>query len=140
AICNPKLVWLRPEAALSNGVNDGYSSLESILRLVHNKQIRILPLTEAEVVERTAVPHSFGAGELDSLVICKHRKLLLVTNDKRVTRFCENKGIRYIALNALLRMLWKNSILAKEEVKDLIEEIEKKDRVSILRKDDILTE
>lgn len=125
---------------ICNGVNDGYSSLESVLKIVHNKQIGILPLTEAEVVERTAVPQSFGAGELDSLVICKHRKLLLVTNDKRVTRFCENKGIRYIALNALLRMLWKNSILAKEEVRYLIEEIEKKDRVSILRKDDILTE
>lgn len=125
---------------ICNGVNDGYSSLKDILNLVHSKEIRILPLTETEIMERLSLPQSLGAGEMDSLLICKHRGLLLATNDKKVIKFCEDKGIRYIALNALLRMVWKNSILTKEEVKALIAEIEKKDRITILKQDEIFAE
>lgn len=123
-----------------NGVNDGYSSLSSILKLVHNKEIRVLPLTETEIIEKYSLSQSFGAGESDCIIICKHRGLLLVTNDKKVPKFCETEGIRYITLNALLRMLWRNSILSKEEVKDLIGEIEEKDRVTIMRPGEIFIE
>ncbi|MBU0599296.1 hypothetical protein KJ997_00735 [bacterium] len=123
-----------------NGINDGYSSLSSILKLVHDRQIRVLPLTEAEIMERYSLPQSFGAGELDSLIICKHRELSLVTNDKKVAKFRETEGVRYITLNALLRMLWRNSILSKEEIKDLIGEIQKKDRVTILKPGEVFIE
>lgn len=125
---------------ICNGINDGYSSLAGILRLVHNREIRILPLTEAEIMAGYSLPQSFGMGETDSLIICKHRGLPLATNDKRVTKFCETEGIRYIALNALLRMLWKNSILDKEAVKGLICEIEKKDRIVIPKQGEIFVE
>ena len=71
--------------------------------------------------------------------ICKHWEYILVTNDITAKKVCDQYGIEFIDLSMILRSLLEVKILTSDELRALIDEIERKDRVIIKDKDDILT-
>jgi len=83
---------------------------------------------------------SLGLGELEGLSICKHREYVLVTNDITAKKICDRYEIEFIDLSMILKSLLAAKILTSNEVRVLITEIERKDRVTIKDRDDILTE
>lgn len=70
----------------------------------------------------------------------KKRKGVFLSNDKRVINYCKKKDITCFDLCDILAALWKFKILKKDEVKEIIDEIEKKDNVFIPLKDIIFEE
>jgi len=81
---------------------------------------------------------SLGLGELEGASICKHREYILVTNDRAAKKVCDQYGIEFIDLRMILKSLLIAEILTDNELKALIYEIERRDRVTIKDKGDIL--
>lgn len=116
----------------------GYDFPDEIYPLIDEKRIEIVSLTHDEHLIALNLPDSFGGGELDSLALCLSRRCTFATNERKAVSFCKERGIPYVTLAHILRALWKLEILSRDEVKQLISEIEKKDRVTIILKDEIL--
>ena len=79
-------------------------------------------------------------GELEGISICKHRDCILVTNDTAAKKVCDRYVIEFIDLSMILTSLFATKILTRSELMKLIDEIERKDRVLVKDKDDILAE
>jgi hypothetical protein len=62
-----------------------------------------------------------------------------VSNDITAKKVCDQNRIKFIDLSMILKSLLVAEIVTDEELKALIDEIERKDRVVIKDKDIILT-
>ncbi len=114
----------------------GYSFVDEIFR---NVEI-ILP-SEDEFRDFRNLLESrkdLHEGECQLIVLCKSRKGILLTNDRFVKKFCRKNNIDFLDLEDLLRALKLRKILKHDELKKLIEDIEKKDMTIIKSKEDIL--
>lgn len=88
------------------------------------------------VMERT----SLGSGEIACIAVAKCRHWIMVTNDTAAKNECDRQGVRFIDLSTILGSLWREAIIPKNEVEDLINQIERKDRVKIRNRKEILGE
>ncbi len=87
-----------------------------------------------------ALPGSLNAGEKESIANCSKRSGgKLLTNDKRAHNYCRANRIPSLDLKLILRQLWKASHCTKDEVRSLMEEIEKNEPGMVIKgKDEIL--
>lgn len=122
------------------GIEKGYSALQSILALVKQGCVHLVPLSEEELVAKTSLPRSFDEGEREIGAVAKQRQWSVLTNEKLVKNWCQREGISCLNLPAFLRVLWRTKIMTKEEVEILIQEIENKDRVVFKNKEQILVD
>jgi len=72
-----------------------------------------------------------GKGELEAISICRQRGLIFSSLDAAALRFAEENGVETLGLHSILRSLWDSCLQSKEEVKEIITEIEKKDNTKI---------
>jgi predicted nucleic acid-binding protein len=122
------------------GVEKGYSTLQSILALVKQGRVHLVPLSEEELVIKTNLPRSFDEGEREIGAVAKQRQWPVLTNEKLVKNWCQRERIPCVDLPTFLRALWQAGIMMKEEVAVLINEIENKDRVVFKNKEQILAD
>lgn len=125
---------------VNTGVEKGYSTLQSILDLVTQGRIYLVPLSEEELVAKTSLPRPFDEGEREIGAVAKQRQWPVLTNEKLVKNWCRREGLPCLDLPAFLRSLWRTGIVTKEEVESLIKEIENKDRVIFKNKEQIFTD
>jgi predicted nucleic acid-binding protein len=118
----------------------GYDFADTIFEMIKNGELHVLSPDEKELMITFDIPDSFGSGERDSVAICRNRGYAFLSNEKKVKNFCEKKGVVCIDLNGILKALWKFKILSKDDVLELINEIEHKDNVIVTSKDGILEE
>jgi len=98
-------------------------------------------LTQKEIADYTKIisgERSIHQGEIESIVICKHRDYLFVTDDKKAKDYCDKGGVKYFDLQDILRHLFKSGNLSREGIISLIREIEEKDNRVIKGKENIL--
>ena len=119
------------------GVRKGYVELKEVMEMVQKKSIRLITLTEAEIFLKPTLPLSFDEGELESVALCKSRKITLLTNERSVKNWCVKEDIKYADLPDLLRACWQSKVMSKKEVKTLIDEIEDKDNITFRSKEEI---
>ena len=81
---------------------------------------------------------NLGIGESECISICKFRNAVFVTNDKKAIQFAENLDIETIDLETILFAL--REIIGKQQLIELIQDIETKDKVIVVRKKEILEE
>ncbi len=121
---------------LARAKRAGYPYLDDILT-----EVEIILLSEDEfrdfrnLLENEKDLHE---GECQLLALCKSRKGVLITNDKVVKNHCKKNNTYFLDLEDVLRALKLKNILNYEELKKLIEDIEKKDWTIIKAKEDIL--
>ena len=72
-----------------------------------------------------------GRGELESVVVCKSRNYTFAAIDRVSLGFAKSQKVRVVSLHAMLRTLWVSGSLSKEQVIDLIRQIEEKDQTKI---------
>lgn len=116
----------------------GYSHADKILNVIKEDKIKLLIPTKEEILLSMELPMNFGYGERDSVIIAQRRGMVFVTNEKKIIKYCQNEKIGCLWLEKILRSLWKENILSKEEVKIIMDEIEAKDNLIIPLKDEIL--
>ena len=118
----------------------GYEFVDHILL---SGILEVTPLTKEELGFLSRLRderRSLGSGELEGISICKHRGYILVTNDTAAKKVCDWNRIEFIDLSIILKSLLATKILTGRELGKLIDEIERKDRVLIKDKNDILAE
>ncbi len=114
----------------------GYSFVDDIF-----VNIEIILLSENEfnsfrnLLENEKNMHE---GECQLISLCISRKGILLTNDRYVKNYCRENRIEFLDLEEILRAMKLRNILKREELKTLIEDIEKKDRTIVKAKQEIL--
>ncbi len=132
-------ISFRNEAELLEAKKLGYTFITRVVELDHikvslnkNEQIEFLKLKENK--------KTLSSADIESLVLAKSRSLVILTNDINIQKEAAKQGISYFNLPMILRELWKQGILTKEDINKLISQIEKEDNIIIVDKETIFTE
>lgn len=91
---------------------------------------------ERNLVEKIYSRKNLGMGETECIVVCKARNAVLVTNDRKAIELAEELGVNVVDLETILYSL--KDLVDKNQLRQIIADIESKDRVIIINKDKIL--
>jgi len=127
-------------AELQAGVSSGYVVLQAAIALIQQGPIALLMPTAQEIFDKDALPDSFDVGERETLAVAKSRGCQVLTNETHVKNWCKRAGIGCWDLPGVLRALWRMNLLTKEQVRELVEQIETKDRIVFKNKEQIFQE
>jgi predicted nucleic acid-binding protein len=83
------------------GINKGRTYLNTLLQAITDHQIIILPLTSDEIRSLDSLPRRLNAGERQAIALAQHRQGVLLSNDRRAVRYCEQQGIRSLVLGQI---------------------------------------
>lgn len=119
------------------GLREGRQFLQTAIAMVENGKLSLLALTASEIVAASRLPASLNAGECESIALCQSRGAAFVTNDRRARNFCRAEGVEVFDLIDVLRALWKLRVCSKQKVRQLVADIETKERMVIKRKQEI---
>jgi predicted nucleic acid-binding protein len=86
-------------------------------------------LTPDEVTFRDTLPLALGAGERECVAIAKDRSGVVLSNESRVAHCCRQYGIACLRLPDILRALWVEAVISKQEVREIISDLQIKDRM-----------
>ena len=86
-------------------------------------------LTPEEAAFRDALPPTLGLGERDSLAVAKHRGGVILSNESRVAHYGRQYEVPCLRLPDILRALWVEGSLAKEEVQAIVHDLQVQDRM-----------
>jgi predicted nucleic acid-binding protein len=114
---------------LAHSLNLRRRYAEDVLSLVSTGQIQVIPLTEEEAAFRDTLPGTLGAGERESIAIAKERGGMVLSNESRVAHCCQQYKIPCLRLPAILRALWVEGVVSKQEVQDIIAGLQVEDRM-----------
>lgn len=100
---------------------------------IFNRCRLIIPTSEeiGEFTDLLLREPKLGRGELDSVVVCKSRNYTFAAIDRVSLDFAKAQKVKTISLHSILRALWISGNLSKEQVLDLIRQIEEKDQTKI---------
>ena len=104
------------------------------------KSIPVISLNQDERIMLQDIPknRSIHFGEAEGLIISKNRNAIFLTNDSRAVRYCRDNDTKVLDLRDILLLLFKRRALTREEMKDLIRDIEDMDNITIKDKSSIL--
>ena len=107
----------------------GFSFPDEIFEFVEVTQLNRDELGEYRKVLARA--RHLGKGEIHSIVIAKFRNCPFLTNDKFAKEFAKDYGVEAWDIPDILKALWASGVKSKEEIKKIISEMERKDRMII---------
>lgn len=115
------------ESEITIGISKGFHFTNALMELREQRLLQTHhPITTDEKF-MLSLPSTLGAGERESMAICKRLTALFASNERRVMHHCQANGIRCINLDEILRAFWELNILTETDVKQIITEIETKD-------------
>ena len=71
----------------------GYSFLNRAKLYVENGDLHLFSLTSEELQLKQNLPYSFGACDLECIIISQRSSHVLLTNDKRMRNYCRSENI-----------------------------------------------
>ncbi|MBI1765729.1 MAG: hypothetical protein HYR56_30360 [Acidobacteria bacterium] len=110
---------------LQAGLNAGANYLEPVLQAIQANQIEVSALSAEEEFLTYNLPRSLNEGELQALALTQKRRAPLLCNDTQALRYCQPRGITVVNLVAILRLLWVKNVQSPDEVRRLIEQMER---------------
>ena len=117
------------ENEIKTGVSKGFQFSEDIIALQTQGKIRTYHTTLADQEFMSSLPQTLGAGERESMALCKRFTATFASNDRPVMHHCQATGIHCINLVDILRLLWELQILSQPDVRKVITEIETEDQL-----------
>lgn len=76
----------------------------------------MISLNPNEMRAKQKLPLSFGAGDIECIIISRRPSHVLLTNNKRVRNKCESEGTQVYDLPIILRALWENKIVSVKKM------------------------
>jgi hypothetical protein len=116
----------------------GYHFLETMRTLIDDDDVQLISLNPDEMRLKQHLPLSFGAGDIECIIVTRRPSHILLTNDRRVVNFCKSERTQVYDLPIILRAFWVSNILPRQKVNELILEIELKENMVIKSKKTIL--
>lgn len=125
------------ENEIKTGISKGFQFSQDIMALHSQGRIQTRHPTVADQSFLATLTQTLGAGERESMAICKRLIATLASNERRVMHHCRANGIHCINLAEILRALWELRILTQADVRRVITEIEAKDNLKFRTTDPI---
>jgi predicted nucleic acid-binding protein len=116
-------------AELTHSLTVGRPYAETVFGFIGNGRIQVISLTLAETTFRDALPNTLGAGERESIAVAKERQGTVVSNESRVAHYCRQWTVSCVRLPDILRALWAEGIVSRQDVQTMIEDLQVKDRM-----------
>lgn len=69
-------------------------------------------------------PQRLNLGERQAIALAQTRNAVLLSNDRRALRYCQQQRIRGVDLIGVLRLLWVRQIISQNEVQALMTKME----------------
>ncbi|MCI0694806.1 hypothetical protein L0337_22715 [candidate division KSB1 bacterium] len=143
AVAETGIIHLPPavQNEIKIGVQKGLNFLQPVIdTLTAVTQFQSVDLAAEEKHMIPALPKALNAGEKEGIAICLNRAgNKFLTNDKRAQNFCIANNVLSFDLKRILRQLWKAGHCTKEEVRKLMDDIEKSEPGMVIKgKDEIL--
>ena len=118
---------------------EGYAFVDYVLHLINDRIMDLTSLTSTEILKIKELDENLNLhfGEIEATVLALRNNAILLSNDSRVKKEIQrlNLGIEVFNLEDIISTLIDVGELTSEnDVKQLIEEIEAKDRVLIRNK------
>lgn len=118
---------------------EGYAFVDYVLRLINDRVLDLTSLTSAEILKIKELDENLNLhfGEIEAIVLALRKNAILLSNDSRVKKEIQrlDLGVEVFNLEDIISTLIDVGELTSEnDVKQLIEEIEAKDRVLIRNK------
>jgi predicted nucleic acid-binding protein len=142
-VAETKVIYLPPAVRneIKLGLQKGLNFLQPIIdALTTATQFQPVDLAAEEKHLIPALPKALNAGEKEGIAICLNRSgNKFLTNDKRAHNFCIANNILSFDLKRILRQLWKAGHCSKDEVRKLMDDIEKSEPGMVIKgKEEIL--
>jgi predicted nucleic acid-binding protein len=118
---------------------EGYGFVDYALRLINDRILDLTSLTSDEILKIKELDENLNLhfGEIEAIVLALRKNAILLSNDSQVKKEIErlNLGIEVFNLEDIISTLIDVGELTSEsDIKQLIEEIETKDRMLIRNK------
>lgn len=118
---------------------EGYTFVDSIFSLINDRILNLPILTSDEILKIKDFEESMNLhfGEIEAIVLALREGAILLSNDSQVKKEIQrlNLGIEVFNLEDLISTLIDvGELVSENDIKQLIEEIENKDRVLIRNK------
>ena len=107
----------------------GFSFPDRIFEFTDVTQLNKGELEEYKLILARA--RHLGHGEIHSIIIARFRKYPFLTNDKIAKKFAKEYGVVTWDIPDILKALWAKGVKSKEEIKRIISEMERNDRMVI---------
>lgn len=105
---------------LQVGLDKGRTHPEPIFRAITAQQIVVIPLSSDEEQSMQFYPQRLNLGERQAIALAQTRNAVLLSNDRRALRYCQQQRIRGVDLIGVLRLLWMRQIMSQNEVRVLM--------------------
>jgi predicted nucleic acid-binding protein len=116
---------------IAHSVALGRAYATEILSLIATAQIEVMALTPKETVFCDTLSSSLGTGERESIALARERKGTLLSNESRVAHYCRQYQIPCIRLADILRALWTDGLMSKDEVQLIVADLRSKDKMQL---------
>src|SRR5438067_6430404 len=87
---------------LQMGLDRGRAYLEPIFPAITAQHIDVIPLSPDEEQFMRDYPRHLNLGERQAIALAQTRSAVLLSNDKRALRYCQQRGIRTVNLVGIL--------------------------------------
>ena len=106
--------------------------------IINSKVFQYVNLTkkEMDLAKKISERKNLGTGEIECIALCTIRGTVLVTNDNKAIRLAEELNIDVVDLETILYSL--KDLIDRQQLKQIINDIETKDKVIIVNKEKIL--
>ncbi|MEE8390030.1 MAG: type II toxin-antitoxin system VapC family toxin [Anaerolineae bacterium] len=125
---------------LEKGIRAGYQVLQPALDTIRQGQVTVVAITEVERRQFSRIPFRAEKGEADSLAYCLEHGAIFLTNDERAYRRGKALGINCVLFKAFLRSIWEDGGASRQEVRQLITDLETKAGMVIKYQDEIFAD
>jgi len=109
---------------LQAGLDKGRNYLQPIFHAIAARQIEVMPLSSDEETALQGYPQRLNLGERQAIALAQSRNALLLSNDRRALRYCQEQHIRTVNLVEILRLLWTRHLISQGEVRILVAKLE----------------
>lgn len=109
---------------LQVGLDKGKTYLEPIFRAAITQQIDVVPLSPDEEQAMQNYPLRLNLGERQAIALAQTRNAILLSNDRRALRYCQEQHLRTLNLIGILRLCWIRQIMSQDDVRTLIAKME----------------
>jgi predicted nucleic acid-binding protein len=116
-------------AELSHSLAMGRPYAGIVFDYIGDGRLQVMTLTSEETTSRDALPDTLGAGERESIAVAKEREGVVISNESRVAHYCRQLNVPCIRLPDILRALWTEEVVSRQDVQTMIEDLQVKDRM-----------
>jgi predicted nucleic acid-binding protein len=114
---------------LTHSFNSGRQYAVDVFTLIAAGRLQIAYLTQEEARLRDTLPVTLGTGERESIAIARTRQGMVLSNESRVAYCCQQHRVSCLRLPDVLRTLWMEGIVSRQEVQEIVRDLQVKDRM-----------